>query len=170
MLTGFATLPKGLAIRPARTGDDGFLEKLNRDSRDDIRMADADKDFIEAVLDQQLVAQTTGYGTQFPNALYFIVEKTGERVGKLTLDWGGTEARVVDLGFVRKARGKGFGEIIIKALLAACGPAKCPLAVTCLKNRPALYRFLIANGFMVAETTDTADLLVWYPKADDMKP
>ena len=168
MLTGLATLAKGLSIRPARPGDKVFLEKLYRESRDDLRMAGADRDYVEAVLDMQLLAQSTGYGGQFPNALYFIIEKTGDRVGKLTLDWGGREARVVDLGFVRKARGRGFAEIVLTALLASCGQAKCPLAVTCLGNRPALRRFLLANGFMVAESMEAAELLVWYPKADDM--
>lgn len=169
MLKGLASLPKGLTIRPARPGDKPFLEKLYRESREDLRMADADKDYVESLIDMQLFAQSSGYGGMFPNALYFIIEKTGERVGKLTLDWGGREARVVDLGFIKKAQRKGFAEVVLEALLAACGQGKCPLAVTCLKNRPQLHRYLLARGFMVAESTESADLLVWYPTADDMK-
>lgn len=170
MLQGMKTLPNGLAIRPARPADKAFLEKLHRDQREDLKMIDADKAYIEELIDMQLLAQTTGYGGQYPNALYFIVEKAGERVGKLTLDWGGNEARVVDLGFVKKAQGKGFGQSILLSLLAACGPARCPLAVSCAANNVALQKWLTDHGFLPepAEPGAAFHLFVWYPTKDAM--
>lgn len=171
MLQGLATLPNGLSIRPARPGDKAFLEKLHRDQREDLKMIDADRDFVEELLEMQLRAQTGGYGAMFPNALYFIIEKTGERVGKLTLDWSGTEARVVDLGFVKKARGRGYGQSVIQALLAACGQSKCPLAVSCPVMNAAFMNWLVMQGFVVDQAPEGAShhLLVWYPKRDAME-
>lgn len=60
MLQGLATLPNGLTIRPARPGDKAFLEKLHRDQREDLKMIDADRDFVEELLEMQLRAQTGG--------------------------------------------------------------------------------------------------------------
>ncbi|MDW3206890.1 MAG: GNAT family N-acetyltransferase [Alphaproteobacteria bacterium] len=170
MLQGLATMPNGLSIRPARPADKPFLEKLHRDQREDLKMVDADRAYIEELLDMQLRAQTSGYGGAFPNALYFVIEKTGDLIGKLTLDWGGTEARVIDLGFVKKARGKGFGQSVIMALLAACGPSKCPLAVSVAINNPPLYQWLLAHGFVVADAPDGGShhMLIWYPGGDAM--
>lgn len=170
MLQGLNVLPNGLSIRPARPADKAFLEKLHRDQREDLKMIDADKDYVEGIIELQLRAQTTGYGAAFPNALYFIIEKTGEPVGKLTLDWGGTEARVVDLGFIKRARGKGFGQSVLGALLAACGPSKCPLAVSCVITNVGLYKWLLDHGFVVEEAHEGAShhRLVWYPSRDAM--
>ena len=170
MLMGSNSLPNGLTVRPARPGDKAFLEKLHKDQREDLKMIDADKDYIEGILDLQLRAQSQGYGTMFPNALYFIIEKTGEPVGKLTLDWGGTEARVVDLGFIKRARGKGFGQTVIQGLLAACGPAKCPLAVSVAINNPGLYQSLLKMGFQVMDAAEGAShhMLIWFPGQDAM--
>ncbi len=170
MLQGLANLPNGLSIRPARPGDKAFLEKLHRDQREDLKMVDADRAYIEELLDMQLRAQTLGYGGAFPEALYFVIEKTGDAVGKLTLDWGGTEARVVDLAFVKKARGKGFGQSVLMALIAACGSSKCPLAVSVALNNPALYQWLLAQGFAVTQAPEGGShhMLVWYPGRDAM--
>lgn len=170
MLQGLATLPNGLTIRPARPGDKVFLEKLHRDQREDLKMIDADRAYIEELLDLQLRAQTTGYGGTYPEALYFVIEKTGDAIGKLTLDHGGNEARIVDLAFVKKARGRGFGQSVILSLMNACGAWKLPLAVSVAVNNPALYKWLLDHGFVVTDAPEQGShhMLAWYPSADSM--
>ena len=73
-------IPHGLSIRPSTPADRGFIENLFRTTRDDLRLIDAEPDFIETLIEQQFNAQTTGYGDQFPNAMYFIIEKQGQPI------------------------------------------------------------------------------------------
>ncbi|MCR9222166.1 MAG: GNAT family N-acetyltransferase [Alphaproteobacteria bacterium] len=172
MLQGLARLPNGLTVRPARPADKPFLKKLVDDKYSDLRATtDLSRDQVEHLMDVQLTGQTTGYGGMFPNAAYFVIEKTGQPIGKLSLDWDGECARVVDLGFIRKAQGKGYGQSVVLALLAACGQAKCPLTVVCLTHNVALLHFLKSNGFEAeaAEPGAAHIMLTWTPTKEAMQ-
>jgi GNAT superfamily N-acetyltransferase len=172
MLTGLATLPNGLSIRPARPGDKAFLRKLVDDKYSDLRATtDLSRDQLEHLMEVQVAGQTSGYGSAFPNAVYFVVEKAGDRIGKLTLDWDRESAHVVDLGFVKKAQGRGYGQSIILALLAACGQAKCPLTVTCPTQNVALLHFLKSHGFTAEPPRPGAAhvILSWMPTKEAMQ-
>ncbi|MEQ8603901.1 MAG: GNAT family N-acetyltransferase [Marivibrio sp.] len=172
MLQGLARLPNGLSVRPARPSDKQFLRKLVDDKYSDLKTTtDLPRDQLEHLMEIQLQGQTQGYGAMFPNAVYFVIEKTGERIGKLSLDWDGEAARVVDLGFIAKAQGKGYGQTVVLALLQACGQSKCPLTVVCLAHNVALLHFLQSHGFEAEppEAGAAHILLTWTPTADAMR-
>ena len=165
MIPGTNTMPDGLGLRPARPADNGFIESLYRSTRDDLQLIDAEQEFIETLIEQQHHAQTEGYGDLFPNAMYFIVEKQGESIGRVVIDFGMNEIRLVDVALIPTARNKGYGKSIVQTLQYAAGSARAPLYLSVLKmNQPArqLYHQL---GFQFAEASDTHDLLVWYPEA-----
>ena len=61
MLSGSIKLPAGLQLRPMRSSDNAFMESLYKSTRDDLRMLDAEEDFIEEFIDLQRRAQTQGY-------------------------------------------------------------------------------------------------------------
>lgn len=163
MISGKNNMPDGLGMRPARPADNGFIESLYRSTRDDLRQIDAEQDFIETLIEQQHHAQTVGYGELFPNAMYFIIEKQGESIGRVVLDFGTNEIRLVDIALIPSARNKGYGKNIVQTLQYAAGSARAPLYLSVLKmNQPArqLYQQL---GFQLAEAGDVSDLLVWCP-------
>ena len=83
MRTDKLTSSNELGMRPARPSDSGFIESLYRSTREDLRLVDAEDDFIEALITMQQQAQTVGYGNLFPNAMTFIVEKQGEPIGRV---------------------------------------------------------------------------------------
>lgn len=64
------------------------MESLYRSGRDDLRLINAEPEFVEELIDMQFRARTAGYGEAFPNAFYFVVEKLGERIGQITVDSG----------------------------------------------------------------------------------
>jgi GNAT superfamily N-acetyltransferase len=173
MLQGLAQLPNGLSIRPARPADKPLLKKLIDDKYSALKQTtDLGRDQIENLMEIQVTAQNSAYGGMFPNAAYFVVEKTGQAIGKLTLDWDGERAHVVDLGFIAKAQGKGYGQTIIEALLGACGQAKCPLSLACATQDAALLRFLVAHGFVARGPVDPQAShvqLLWTPDATAMQ-
>jgi GNAT superfamily N-acetyltransferase len=157
-------IPEGLGMRPARPSDSGFLEALHRSTRDDLRLIDAEDDFIEALIDMQRRAQTEGYGSDFPDAMHFVIEKRGEAIGRAVVDFGHNEVRLVDLAFIPKARGKGFGRAILQGLQRAATQVRAPLALTVMQgNLPAL-RLYAGLGFQPEEVNAAYVRMVWYPQ------
>lgn len=68
-------------------------------------MIGGEQDYIESIVEMQFKAQTQGYGDQFPNAMYFIIEKHHEPIGKAIIDFGHNEVRLIDIAFIPQARG-----------------------------------------------------------------
>ncbi len=170
MISGTVALPHGMTARPARASDKDFLAKMFRDNRDDIRMADAETDYIESVIEMQLRAQEGGYGTQFPDAVYMVIEKNGSRIGRVTLDIGKIELRLVDLDFIKKAQGKGFGSSILLWLMKAAAQTRRPLLVPMRRDDFSLGRFLAKYGFVEDESISDQVYarMSWFPTADEM--
>lgn len=156
-------LPDGLSIRPSRDGDKLFVETLFKSTRDDLRMIDAEDDFIETLIEQQHYAQTVGYGEQFPNAMYFVIEKQNERIGRIVVDFGPNEIRIVDVAFIPQTHNRGYGTAVIRALKLAAGSAGAPLVLTVSRVNPAARQLYHREGFRVEQCNEMAELMVWYP-------
>ncbi|EEE47729.2 GNAT family N-acetyltransferase [Roseibium alexandrii] len=168
MLQGLRTLPKGLSLRPARTSDAAFVRKLVDDRYTDLKShPNVSRDQYENLMEMQVIAQSTGYGAAYPNAVYLVIEKNGQRIGSLTLDWEGGSAHVVSLAFIKKAQGKGYGQVIIHALQQACIQSSCPLTVTCWTQNIGLLNYLLTTGFIPeqAEPDAVQVLMRWLPAA-----
>lgn len=164
MLPGIQTLAQGLGLRPARLGDAAFLASLYRSTRWDLQLLDAEKDFIETVLDMQQNAQTVGYGDDHPDAMNFIVEKLGESVGRVMVLFGPNEVRVLDLSLVPAVRGLGFGTAVLRALQQAADQVKSPLSLCVLRHNQAARQLYYTLGFKLAASDPMVDLMVWYPE------
>lgn len=156
-------LPGGLSIRPARPSDAGFIESLYRSTRNDLRLIDAEDDFVEALIDQQFQAQTVGYGEMYPDAMHFIVEKLSESVGRLILDFGNNEVLIVDLAFIPVARGKGFGRGVLQGLQAAAASVQAPLVLSVHPANLSAKRLYLGLGFRVEQRTPMAERMAWHP-------
>lgn len=163
MIPGDVSLPAGLHLRPARPSDNGFIESLYRATRDDLRLINAEDGFVEALIDMQYEAQTQGYATQYPNAMYFIAEKLGERIGRVTLDFGPNEVRVVDIAFIPAARGQGYGTHILRALQQAAAMVRAPLTLTVHRANLAAKRLYLSLGFRVESGDAMVEFMAWYP-------
>jgi ribosomal protein S18 acetylase RimI-like enzyme len=153
----------GLSLRPARPSDRAFIESLYNSTRDDLRLIDADRDFIETLIDQQHHAQTLGYSERFPDAVYFIVEVQQERIGKVSIDFNQNEIRIIDLSLIPTARGKGYGAEIIRALKKASCSVCTPLVLNVYKNNFIAKQLYQTEGFKVTHSDQLIDSMVWYP-------
>ena len=122
-----------LSIRPARDNDKPFIAQLHHTTRDDLRLIDAERNFIETLIEQQHHAQTVGYGQMFPNALYFIIEMQFERIGQIVVDFGINDVRLVDFSLIPAARGKGLGKQIVQ-ILQNGGDQSCAFNVECANH------------------------------------
>jgi len=135
------SLPSGLNLRPQRDADAAFVAKLYNSLRDDLRLAVAEADFIEELIEMQFRAQREGYGQQFPNAMYFIVESHHEQIGRVAVDFGQNEVRMIDLALIPAARNKGHGTAVIRALQMAANKVRTPLTLSSCRTIPWPHSF-----------------------------
>jgi GNAT superfamily N-acetyltransferase len=163
LLSDKLQLPAGLAMRPARPSDQPFLESLYRSTREDLRLLDAEEDFIEEFIGFQRRAQTEGYGGMFPNAMYFVVDYHTESIGRVVLDFGANEIRVIDIALIPAARGKGYGGQILQAVQATAGKVMTPVTLTVRFDHLRAKQLYTRLGFAVEEAQIPYERMVWYP-------
>ncbi|CAG1022872.1 diamine N-acetyltransferase [Patescibacteria group bacterium] len=152
-----------LNLRPMLSSDKVFVEALYHASRDDLRLIDAEEDFVETLIEIQQQAQTIGYGELFPNAMYFIVERQGERIGRIVIDFGMNEVRLVDMVFIPLARGKGYGSEVIQMLQHAATVNQVPLILSVVWHNQVAKALYLKLGFLVQSSTGMYETLIWYP-------
>jgi GNAT superfamily N-acetyltransferase len=104
-------------LRPVTESDAPLLRALFEDARR------ADFELLPAPLRADLVAmqwraREADWRRRFPNAVDAIVVSAGEAVGRLLLDRGPAETRVVDVALLPRARGLGLGAALLGALCA----------------------------------------------------
>ncbi len=157
------TLPHGLGVRPSRSSDAAFLEKLYQSTRNDLQLIDAEQGFIDLLVEQQQEAQKVGYGATHPNAMYFIIEKAYEPIGRVVIDFGSNEVHMLDIAFIEAARGKGFGEGVIQALQYAAAASKAPMTLSVNPMNYHAKRLYLKLGFQVEISTPTSERMIWYP-------
>jgi RimJ/RimL family protein N-acetyltransferase len=122
-----------LSLRPARESDRSFIESLYHSTHAELHLFDAAQDFIELLIEQQRKVQIHGYGFQFPDAIYFVIEKQLDRIGRVVLDFTQDEIRVIDIALIPEARGKGYITSIMRALEHTAGSVHAPMALSVTK-------------------------------------
>ncbi|MEO5374715.1 MAG: GNAT family N-acetyltransferase [Alphaproteobacteria bacterium] len=156
-------LSQGLLMRPSRPSDADFLAALHRSTRADLWMVDAERDFIETLIEQQQKFQTIGYGDAYPNALYFVIERLGERVGRVAIDFDYDEVRILDIAFIPAVHGLGYGTAILRDLQGIATRVGAPLTLSVMRGNGRAAQFYLALGFKVAQRLPLVDVMVWLP-------
>ena len=165
MLSGSLKFQSGFSLRPMVAADNAFVQSLYRTTRDDLRQIDAEDDFIEELIEGQQRAQTQGYGDMFPNAMYFVAEVHNERIGRVVLDFGPNEIRVVDIALIPSARGKGYGSQVLQAVKMAAAKVMAPVALSVRFDHLPAKQLYARLGFVVEEAQIPYERMVWYPPA-----
>lgn len=162
-LSGIPSLPNGLGLRPSTPSDTPFIQSLFTQTRPELQLIDGEQDFIDSIVDMQMRAQTQGYGDQYPNAMYFIVEKLGTNIGRVTIDFGSNFVHIIDIAFIPQAQGKGYGGTVIQAVQETAKRLMAPVSLTVAKNNPAAKKLYMNLGFAVDEDQGMYEMMVWYP-------
>ena len=127
-------------------------------------MIGGEQDYIESIVEMQFKAQTQGYGDQFPNAMYFIIEKHHEPIGKAIIDFGHNEVRLIDIAFIPQARGQGVGKTVVQSFQSAAAQCGVPMVLTVEQHNLQAKRLYLSLGFQVESVTSPYELIVWYPE------
>lgn len=163
MLADGIPVPDGLSLRPALPDDSGFLEALYSSTRDDLRQINAESGFIEELIKMQYALQQHGNAVNYPNAAQLVVERLGERIGRVIVDFGRDEVTILGIAVITVARGNGYGAGLLRGLQQSATQLELPLALEVMHSNPKAKQLYLRLGFVVEQTGPIADRMVWRP-------
>ncbi|MCP1614222.1 GNAT superfamily N-acetyltransferase [Azospirillum lipoferum] len=121
--SGSFPFPGNLTARFTTPADETFLLDLFIEARPWLAWAQGSPDFLRALYEQQYRAMRAGQEAIYPEHVDLVVEKAGDRVGRVVVDLGYRNWRVSELQVLERARGKGVGSDVLRGLqMAATGP------------------------------------------------
>jgi ribosomal protein S18 acetylase RimI-like enzyme len=127
----------GLTFRSIDATDLPFLARVYASTRTEelapVPWTEAQK---IAFLDMQFRAQHAHYQTNYPKALWLVVERGGDAIGRLYLVRWPRELRLIDIAILPEYRGQGIGTAILRDLFADA--AGQPVTIHVEKNNPAM--------------------------------
>jgi ribosomal protein S18 acetylase RimI-like enzyme len=164
---GTADLPNGIRLRPATAADNAFQRMLHDANRWDLAFVDGDAELVQSLLDMQHAAQTEGYGAQHPEALYYIIEKTGTACGRLVLDFSAGEVRIVDIALMPEAQDTGIGPTVLGAVQTVAGQIGAPVVAMTQRINTGAIRAYQRLGFHAAAHQPNPAFVVMTWSADE---
>ena len=150
-----------LTLRAITAADQAFLADLYAASRPELDGLRGQGDVFQQIIAMQQRVQLAGLLQNFPNAQQLVIESDQQPVGRLVVDWGDKDIRVVDIAVAPSAQRSGVASAVLRALQHAAAAASLRLSLAvAISNAPAqaLYRGL---GFQREQQDALFDQLVW---------
>ncbi len=99
-----------LTLRLASSADHSFLRILYGTTRaHELEHTGWDQAACERFLDQQFDAQRGYYQAHYPDAEQYVIEASGQSLGRAYLLWTDTHLQIIDLALLPEACGRGIG-------------------------------------------------------------
>lgn len=154
----------GPTLRPETDADRPFLRRLYGSLRAEemAMVADWNDEQKSAFVDQQFEAQTRYYHEHYKGAEFFLIEVEKAAVGRFYLHHREREIRLMDISFVPEHRGKGYGSLLLRDLLARGERDGKSVTVHVEKYNPAL-KLYGRLGFKPIADREVYWLLEWVP-------
>ncbi|MCP1728646.1 GNAT superfamily N-acetyltransferase [Natronospira proteinivora] len=109
-------------------------------------------------LAMQFKAQHADYSRNRPDAVFALLEKEGEAVGRLYLDWADNDCRIVDIALLPGWRSQGLGGAVLDCLAAQAETQGYSLSIHVEKHNPAR-RLYQGKGFELQSSGAVYDLM-----------
>lgn len=149
------------SLREARPDDYEFMADLYASTREEeMKLVDWPDEHKRAFLRSQFDAQSEHYDKHYTAAERWIIERDGERVGRLYLHYMPSDLRMVDIALVPSARGQGVGGAIVRQLLEDAGRDGRAVSIHVEINNPAM-RLYERLGFRPVKEHGMYLLMEW---------
>jgi ribosomal protein S18 acetylase RimI-like enzyme len=148
-----------ISLRPVTAEDMAFLFKVYESTRaEEMALAPWSDEQKEDFLRQQFHIQNTQYSESYSDADFQVIVVDGRDAGRLYVDRGAEEIRIIDISLLPDFRGRGIGGSILRAILDEAEARMVVLHV--LRTNPAI-RLYQRLGFAVAEELDPFLRMQW---------
>ena len=106
-----------LRLRPLTPEDTSFLARVYASSRaEELALTSWSEEQKEIFCRRQFDAQAAYYAANYPDALFQVIERDGEPVGRLYVARWEKEIRIVDITLLPEFRGSGIGTKLLRDL------------------------------------------------------
>jgi ribosomal protein S18 acetylase RimI-like enzyme len=158
---GAMTTAVDVALRNTTGEDSDFLFRVYASTRaEELALTPWSDEQKAQFCRMQFNAQTTDYRANYPDARYSIIERGGKAAGRLIVDRGEREIRVIDISLMPEARGAGIGTRLLRELMEEAGEAGKTVSIHVEKFNPAL-RLYLRLGFRPVEDKGVYLLMEW---------
>jgi ribosomal protein S18 acetylase RimI-like enzyme len=152
-----------LALRPIRNDDLAFLYQVYASTREDelapLPWTDSQK---QTFLQMQFNAQHHYYQENFAKASYQVILQDEQPVGRLYVDRGSDEIRIIDIALLGAARNQRIGSLLLQQILDEATLSGRRVVLHVEKNNPAL-RLYQRLDFQVKEDKGVYWFMQWSP-------
>ena len=152
-----------LALRPICNDDLDFLYQVYASTREDelalLPWTDSQK---RTFLQMQFNAQHHYYQEQFAEASYQVILQDEQPVGRIYVDRGSDEIRIIDIALLSAARNQRIGSFLLQQILDEATLSGKRVVLHVEKNNPAL-RLYQRLGFQVKEDKGVYWFMQWSP-------
>lgn len=144
-----------ITLRPATPADQDFMLELYASTRADLAALDCDATLRGQLIRMQCEAQQAHYRAHYPRAqASLIIDTDGAPIGRLYVDRGPHEIRLIDISLLPRHRRRGVGQLLLRALMAEGDQAALPVRLSVLSGNPAMHLYerlgFEADGMMGA--------------------
>jgi ribosomal protein S18 acetylase RimI-like enzyme len=149
-----------VTLRPVSEADETFLRTLYASTREqELSAVSWTSHQKSAFLDMQFHAQDHYYRTHYQNATFEIIEVDGSPAGRLYIDVGAADVRIIDIALLPEHRGHGLGGALMRDVLSRARDAGRSVSIHVENDNPArrLYERL---GFREVEQRGIRTLMV----------
>jgi ribosomal protein S18 acetylase RimI-like enzyme len=155
-----------LAARPAAPGDNDFLAQLYASTRADLLHIPVPRDVVDTIIRHQQQLQGQGYAASFPDARYLVLEHLGAPVGRLVLNDGGGELRVVDISIIPRERRRGHARAVLRSLQERARARSAAVTLRVRTDNPHARALYVSLGFVAVSSDEVSEQMRWTPEPD----
>lgn len=148
-------------LRPETDEDNDFLLALYISTRETgLRQSGWSETEIHAFLTQQFETQRLSYRQLYPHASFQLITIQGEAIGRLYLDRGEEEYRLIDISLLPAYRNRHLGRDLIQSILDEATKKGKPVSLHVEHHNPA-YSLYVRLGFVPIENDGVYILMQW---------
>ena len=156
-----------VTLRPVTPDDEAFLYRVYASTRaDEMAIVPWTDEQKEAFVRMQFRAQSVFYAEHFGGADFLVIERDGTAVGRLYLDRGEDDLRIIDIALLPEARGMGLGTHLLREILAEGERTGKPVSIHVEHFNPALHLYQ-RLGFAHVADHGIYYLMQWSPGRGD---
>ena len=149
----------GLGFRPITDADLPFLRELYGSTRAlELAPVPWTPEQKAAFIDMQFRAQHTQYMANYQGAQFLVILREDAAIGRLYLDRGAREHRIIDIALMPEHCGKGLGTALLRDVLGEAAAAGRSVTIHVEKFNPAM-RLYQRLGFEKIEDAGVYDLM-----------
>ncbi|MCE3263047.1 MAG: family N-acetyltransferase [Pseudoduganella sp.] len=156
---------RSIEMRPAEAGDMSFMQQLYSSTRSaELHMGGCDLATETLLQGLQFKAQQTCFQTEYPQADLAVIMDRERPIGRLYVNYGPNELRILDICLLPEYRNRGIGLGLLRSLQAQGERLRLPVRANVMLGSPA-QRLLQRCGFETLGMDGIYNVMEWMPPA-----